>query len=210
MTTLTSKFLASVPNENKVLEIENKQATIEELVSYQKLYPNKRLELVNGKIIAMAGASLPHSEIIENISFNMRLHFVNKQSKCRIYKDVRVKTNKNYRLPDFVISCSGMPVIALEKELYIENPVVIGEVLSEGSTANIDRTEKLEEYKKVASIQDIVLISQEEKRVIVFHRESFIPFHWSSKEYTNDDVLIKSIDFTITIDEIYENLVFDM
>lgn len=209
MTTLNTNFPVSTLD-FEVLEIEKKQATIEDLVVYQKLYPNKRLELVGGRVIAMAGASLPHSEIVENISFNIRLHFVNKQSKCRAYKDIRVKTHKNYRLPDFVISCNGVPIIVPDREIYLENPIVVGEVLSECSTANTYRTEKLEEYKKVSSIQEIILISQEEKRIIIYHRESFIPFHWSCKEYIDSDVRIESIDCTIPIDKIYENLVFDV
>lgn len=210
MATLNPNFpISDLKNNILMSEKGNQKATLDDLVACQKLHPNKRLELVNGQIIAMAGASLPHSEIIENISFNMRLHFENNQSKCRVYKDVRVKTHKNYRLPDFVISCKETPIVVSEKEVYLENPIVIGEVLSEDSTANIDRTEKLEEYKKIASIQDILLISQDKKQIVVYHRESFVPFYWSSKEYMEQDVRIESINCTISIEKIYENLIFD-
>lgn len=186
-------------------EMGHQKATLDDLVKYQKLYPHQRFELVNGQIIAGAGMSLPRCEISTNIAFNVRLHLLNHQAKCRIYRDVWVKTDVNYRLPDFVVSGNGVPVVATEKNIFLENPVVIGEILS----AENDATEKLAEYQKIVSIQNIVFVSQNEKCVTVYHRANWVSCDWHSKTYTEQCVCIESINCTLSIGKIYENLVFD-
>ena len=85
--------------------------------NYQKMTPEEYLEweaqqefrheYVEGKILAMTGASLPHIDI--TLSFYRALYSHLRQRGCRAYvSDAKVKDSKNnrYFYPDLVISCT--------------------------------------------------------------------------------------------------------
>jgi Uma2 family endonuclease len=98
-------------------------------------------EYFAGKVLAMAGASLAHNDIVANLIGEIRLLL--KDRPCRILSsDIRVSipSRESYMYPDAVIVC-GQPEMEDDKFDTLKNPVVIFEILSP-STEDHDRGKK--------------------------------------------------------------------
>lgn len=123
-----------------------------------------RSEYRDGEILGMAGGTLDHSQIIQNLTSWLDAQL--ESQKCRVLGSeilVRVSPSRYY-YPDVTIFC-GTP--QLEKRHGIEvllNPLVVVEVLSP-STENRDRREKRLAYMQNETIQEVLLVTQEEPYV---------------------------------------------
>src|SRR5438552_17825942 len=85
------------------------------------------------------------------------------------------------------------------------NPTVIFEFLSP-STEKYDRGEKFRRYRtEIESLQDYVLVSQDQLRVEHHHREA--DGTWSQTGAIGKDgvILLNSIDCTVPLTEVYRN-----
>ncbi len=176
--------------------------TVDEFLAYLDKNPNERAELIDGQIVAMSGGTSNHSAIAINctdIKFFLRQH----KPCCFVRNsDFGVQTKKDQvRYPDFSIVCDVKGDDKLSK-----NPIAVGEVLSDNSTAKFDKNEKLSEYKNVHSIQEIFLISQLKKEVVVYRRGKF--FGWDKEVYTQGLVEFRCIGHFMPIDEIYADVDF--
>jgi len=165
-----------------------------------------RHEFINGEIFAMTGASLQHNIIVMNLGAIIRPHL--RGTPCRVVASDRkvlvAKTDSVY-YPDLLVSC-GDPGDNIDA--YTETaPRLIVEVLSP-STALTDRREKRLAYQQLDSLQDYVLVSQNQIRVEVYHREP--EGEWSYREYDTGETLnFPSIDLAIPMMSVYEDVVFD-
>jgi Uma2 family endonuclease len=161
---------------------------------------------VDGEVYAMAGASDRHNRIALNIASRLNDHLTHGSCEAFI-SDMKIKTEANvYYYPDVVVTCdppSGRdPYFRTEPRLVIE-------VISP-STARIDRGEKLTAYKRVASVQEYVMVMQDEMYVEV-HRRGSDSGEWIKESFTQADerVYFSSIDFGIKVGDIYRNLNFE-
>jgi Uma2 family endonuclease len=85
------------------------------------------------------------------------------------------------------------------------NPTVIIEVLSK-STANYDRGEKFKLYRDIATLKEYILVDPERTDIEIFRLNE--NGHWELEEYRSlaDTVIIKSIDETILLSDIYDGV----
>lgn len=124
-----------------------------------------RHEYVNGYVKAMAGASWTHPVITQSTGTTLDMQLLDKP--CIVVSSdikLRVQSKKvSFRYPDVMVVC-GEPNFVDERVDTIDNPTVIVEV-SSPSTALEDRNEKLEEYTRLESLQEYVLISQDEAKI---------------------------------------------
>ena len=87
-------------------------------------------ELHGGHVVAMAGASLVHNEIVANLLGAIKVQL--KGKPCRIYpSDLRVSvpTADSFTYPDATIVC-GKPEMIDDEFDTLTNPTVIIEVMS--------------------------------------------------------------------------------
>lgn len=114
---------------------------------------------------------------------------------------VQVATDRYY-YPDVTVSCDEN-----EEEGALRSPRVLFEVLSPGTEAT-DRTEKLEAYRELASVEDYVLVSSERQAVEVHHRDRKQNY-WVTRIYgPGDMVKVESLNAEFLMDEIYERIRF--
>jgi Uma2 family endonuclease len=101
---------------------------------------------------------------------------------------------------DAIVVCSPLATyrVAMLGEA-ITNPTLIVEVLSE-STETYDRGEKFAHYMKLASVDEYVLISQEERRIEVFRRPA--RGHWSFETAKAGETLMLH-GHAISVDAVY-------
>lgn len=166
----------------------------------------EKSELLNGRIVAMAGASENHNVISSNLFGEVWTQI--KNSECRVFSsDMRVKAKKgNYYYPDLVIVCGERKFEDRKKDILL-NPKVVIEVLSK-STKLKDRNEKLDSFMSLESLTDYVLVAQDTMRI-----EHFIKI--SKKEWKvylltekNDKLTLEAINCKVTLDEIYREVKF--
>jgi Uma2 family endonuclease len=84
----------------------------------------------------------------------------------------------------------------------ITNPVVIVEVPSD-ATEGDDRGEKFAHYRRLASLQEYLLVSQRARRLEVYRRRDD---RWLLDEAGAGEILrLDSIDVALSVDEIYRD-----
>ena len=165
-----------------------------------------RYEYVEGKIIAMAGESPEHNQI----SGNMYLKIGNaiERPRCKVYfAEIRVRVAETrYRYPDIMALC-GTPQFADTRPKTLLNPQIVIEVLS-GSTQHIDREDKLQEYLALDSVTDYCIAAQNRTRILHYHRRG--PEEWNIRLYSKpeDTIILEAIGVTLTLADIYRDLVF--
>jgi Uma2 family endonuclease len=171
------------------------------LPSYSEglLYAEPNIETILGM------ATRTHGTIINNISFLLNLALEN--LPYRIYQQapnvfVQSKT-RVFRIPDVLVV--GLPELTDHRD-YLLNPLLIIEVLSD-STQKTDKTDKLEEYCSIETLEDYVLIAQDKVLIEHFSRNQNTN-EWFCKTYTQEDefLYLLILKCALTIKKIYRNV----
>ena len=176
--------------------------TVEE---YLKLEQDAEIrhEYVAGQVYAMAGASEAHNLIVGNIFALLRPHL--RGSSCRtFFSDMKVKIKTQqadvFYYPDLLVACDPND----NKKYFKTSPNLIVEVLSD-STQTTDRREKRVNYQTIDSLQEYVLVSQDEIKVEIYRRDK--NNNWTVETLNKDDDLqLNSVGLTLTMADIYEDV----
>lgn len=163
-----------------------------------------RHELINGKVFAMTGGTLPHNDIAINLLTALRPHI--RAQGCRInIADAKVSIASTiYRYPDLVVSCDAQDRTALNA---IQYPKLIVEVLSPG-TESLDRGDKFREYRTLPSLEEYVLISSTQINVEIYRRGG--GRLWLYTAYQAPDIIpLESVGFDFPMALLYEDVVID-
>lgn len=172
---------------------ERKFITEAEYLAYCDEHPQERFELIDGDIVAMAGASLNHNMISMNLGAKFHNHLL--ESECSVFaSDWKVKVKHNFYYPDVVVECPP----------YDNQPILIVEILSASTRLN-DLSVKLEDYSKLPSLIEYVVIEQSAKFVVVYRKSN----EWKGVTYERGDIFLESLDLTISMEDIYRKVVFD-
>ena len=178
--------------------------TIEEYLELEEKAP-ERHELFRGRIYAMAGASENHIEITAALGEHARRALRGKP--CRyLNQDAKtvVSDKGSGYYADGAIACP--PHFIDPKRGTYDNPTVIFEVLSP-STADFDRTDKFDDYKRLDSLQEYVLLESRAARVEVFRRQA--DGKWGQSVYlAGTQVHLDSVGVFLNMDDLYEGIAF--
>ena len=180
----------------------------EAYLTFERASPGRH-EYYRGVIYAMTGGKEPHNLIAGNAlaSFHVQL----RRKPCRVYQsDMRVKilqTGLN-TYPDVVVVC-GQPQFTDTIHDTIINPVVIVEVLS-ASTERYDRGMKFQHYQAIPTLQDYLLIAQDQYRIEHFSRQENDRWLLRSAIGIDAQVAITSIECVLTLADVYEKVDLDL
>ena len=160
-----------------------------------------RHEYVDGKVYAMSGASAVHNEICLDIAAALKNHL--RGGSCRVFMEsVKVELSDDvstaFYYPDVFVTCE--PTGA---DTYVtREPKVIVEVISP-STARHDRSEKLAAYKRIPSVEEIILVEQEWPEIFVTRRSD----NWKRHIYTIMDSAIEfsSVGLILKFADFYQS-----
>ena len=163
-----------------------------------------RHEFVDGRIYAMSGASLRHNEICLDTAFLLKKHLSG--GSCRTFVEaVKVELaddlTESYYYPDVFVTCEP----ADDDSHVVRHPKLIIEVLSPSTSRN-DRGDKLANYKRIPSVEEIVHIEQDWPEIFITRRSD----RWKRHHYTMLDSLVhlESIDLTIPVAAFYQTATF--
>jgi len=182
--------------------------TLEEYLTDERKAAFKS-EYYRGEMFAMAGGTGKHSEVGVLIATSLRSRL--SKRGCKIYNsDMRVLTDATglCTYPDVTVVC-GKPAFADDSKDVLVNPKVIFEVLSD-STEGHDRGFKFQQYKRIETLEEYVLVSQAEPLVESFGRSPGGAWTEYSESRGMDGVLsLKSLCLEIPLNEIYEDVEFE-
>jgi len=162
-------------------------------------------EYLSGEIFAMGGASEKHNLIVGNVFAS--LHAQLKGRPCKVYSsDMRVKVSATglYTYPDITALC-GQAEFDDEQKDTLLNPDVIIEVLSK-STEGYDRGEKFAHYRKIGSLTEHVLISQDKYHIEHYIRQPDNQWLLSEADRRQDSIQLPAINCTLALTEVYDKV----
>jgi Uma2 family endonuclease len=159
----------------------------------------ERHEYVDGQLLAMAGETRQHNDIVGNIYVALREPA--RSRGCRVqFETVKVPVSaRKYRYPDVFVSCAPPDDDArLER-----NPCLIVEVMSE-STKGIDLGDKLQEYMRIPSLERYLIVAQDKRSGLLYKR---MPNGWVVQILEqNAEIDIPCLETSITLEQIYAGL----
>ncbi|MFP4298330.1 MAG: Uma2 family endonuclease [Spirulinaceae cyanobacterium] len=160
-----------------------------------------RHEYRRGLVYAMTGGTDNHNRISINFISLINQHLGD--SNCRFYSgDVKVSYQTQFfYYPDVFVTCD----LRDREDRYIKRyPKLIIEVLSP-STQVFDRGEKFEDYQQIDTLEEYVLISQENQRLECRRRTSAET--WETRIYeVGNCVSLPSINLEFAIAELYRGI----
>jgi Uma2 family endonuclease len=100
----------------------------------------------------------------------------------------------------------GETVFADDERDVILNPILIVEVLSE-STAAYDRGKKFLSYQQIDSLQEYLLVSQDEEIVEHFVRQGNDTWLYTKAIGLKEMLVLPSIECEVTLRDVYDKVI---
>lgn len=166
------------------------------------LPPGEKWELIQGRLVMMAGGALRHSQICANLI--AALHGRLRDTPCIMYtSDANVSREEasTSAYPDVVIRC-GDP---LGDVRTMTDPFALIEVASP-SSEHADFGSKLEAYTLIPSLQAYAVVRQDEWRVEIWRRAA--DDEWDKDVLKSVDSVLElpGLDVSVPLLEIYDRI----
>jgi Uma2 family endonuclease len=160
-------------------------------------------EYLRGQVFAMAGGTPEHARL--QASMARELGVALGGSRCAVFSSglrVRVVDTGLSTYPDVTVVCGKLETAPDDPQAAV-NPTVLVEILSEGTEA-YDRGEKFAHYRRVPSLREYVLVSQNQPRIEVFRRAD--GGEWTFSELgAGDSLRLGSLNVAVSLDAIFAN-----
>ena len=172
------------------------RVSVAEYLAAEQRTPAKH-EYVDGVVYAMGGASDRHNIIAGNLFAALHAHL---PDRCQVFMAdmklrVRLEKAEIYYYPDILVSCAADD----RAQYHREKPMLLVEVLSE-STARVDRTEKLDAYRRISTLEEYVIAEQDLAHVEIYRRVN----GWKREVVAAaHSVTLKSVDLTLPLGTLY-------
>ncbi|MCU0446734.1 MAG: Uma2 family endonuclease [Microscillaceae bacterium] len=173
---------------------------------YLRLERNATLksEFYKGEILTMPGASANHNIVTARLLSYFSL-CAEKKDNCVAYSNDMLFYSPICPLsayPDFMVVCGEPQYLEGAENYTLTNPILVGEVLSD-STENYDRNVKLPCYLASPSVEVVILASQKEAKIEVYHK---INGNALPHIYTQGKFWV--LDCELEMERIYKNIKF--
>lgn len=164
-----------------------------------------RHEFRDGQVYAMAGGTVNHNLLIDNVKAELRAGI--RGRGCRVFSEnmkVEVVRGVYMPYPDVVVACH--PFDLRGDNLVIRQPRVLVEVLSK-STASTDRGFKWQRYRQMPSLWYYLLVDQYKMMVELYSRvEQTDEWIYTAYEEPEEVIVIPRLDLQLTMAAIYEGI----
>ena len=165
-----------------------------------------RSEYDSGEIIATAGGSFKHAQIISDLGRNIGNNLSERCTVLTTDIKVRVENYRKFYYPDVLVIC-GQPEFYRQRNDTLTNPVLLIEVLSDSTEAK-DRGEKMLAYRTLESLQEYVLISQTRPIVEKYAKDSAGNWIHTAVIGLKSSVKFESVGLEFELANIYQQIAF--
>ncbi len=178
--------------------------TPQEYLDWEEKQPMK-YEYLNGRVFARTGLTLPHNDISINVATTLKNHLRGKGYKV-LMADVKLAVSEkgSFHYPDVMVTCDERDRRATK---IVYHPCLIVEVLSPGTEA-FDRGKKFQNYRRIDTLKEYVLIDAREMSVECFRLNE--NGAWEIYNYgESDEITLSSVDLTFPIEMLYEDVTLE-
>ena len=153
----------------------------------------------------MSGASFIHNAIAVNVLTALKIAIKGKSGNLYVTNSdtkIWIDAIQRFVYPDVAI-VSGKPIYYQGRTDIITNPLLVVEILSPG-TKKKDRTAKFDNYRTLSSLQEYVLIDQDQPQISTFNRSA----GWKETFVQGNDqsLALASINVTLGLADVYEGI----
>jgi Uma2 family endonuclease len=177
--------------------------TYAQYVALERESPTKH-EFFDGEIYAMAGGSEEHSALALNVLAAL-LGAVGDRP-CRVHtSDLRIYVEAVglATFPDGSVICGSLQQHAPSPNATALNPLVLLEVTSD-SSEEYDTGEKLDAYKTIPTLREVIIVSHHERRITIHRRD--VAGSWEMRvAIAGGRVVAESLGAELVVDAIYRN-----
>jgi Uma2 family endonuclease len=161
-----------------------------------------RYELLGGSPVAMAPPARPHGILAVRLAAQIETR-LRSQRPCIAQSEAGIALigrDDNCYIADLAVSCAPAP----DDEQLVREPVLIVEILSP-STATFDRQTKVPDYRRLPSVQEILLIDSRSVFAEVLRRDGE---RWLTEIVRGAEAMLTlaSIGLNVRMEELYEGL----
>ncbi len=161
-----------------------------------------RHEFLDGQIYAMAGGSPQHAAICAHVIAALDAQL--RGRGCEVYSSdlrVRVLATGLATYPDATVTCGPLELDPADPKRHtVTNPMLLVEVLSP-STADYDRGDKLDNYKLIPSVREVVLVAHDERMVEVWRRVE--TDQWVRREARSGVLELTALGCTLDVEDVF-------
>jgi Uma2 family endonuclease len=175
-------------------ELAEKPMTVDEFLCWDD-GTDRRFELLDGQILAMAPPSGAHRTIAANAT-RLIGNRLERRSPCRAEVEAGVRVSELTRWQaDLAVTCGPLAPDVVE-------PLLIVEVLSPSTRAN-DLARKLPDYKALPSVREIWLVDSERRWAQVWWRDGD---SWHGRDHLGGATFRSDVlESGVALDELYLN-----
>jgi len=187
---------------SQALAKKEKFISVAEYLAFEEKSKRKH-EYMDGEIFAMAGVKRNHSLIASNITTELNIKL--RERPCEVHgSDIKILIREgHYVYPDVSVVCDEIDFDSNNTTLL--NPIVVFEVLSKSTEAR-DRGEKAEDYFKLKSLRDYVMIAQNRVRIEHYSRIQVGKWTFEVLESLEEMLVLDSIGCKISLENIYSKV----
>jgi Uma2 family endonuclease len=161
-----------------------------------------RYELVGGFVVAMAPPAPKHSRLAGRLGGAIEAA-LRSRPPCGVYTKagvVRPDRNDTCYIADLAVSCEPLR----GDDRLLRDPILIVEILSPSTTA-FDRQTKVPDYRRIASVQEILLVDSDSVFAEVLRRQGD---HWITEivQELAATLSLSSVPLTIAMADLYDGI----
>jgi len=178
------------------------EMSVEEFLAWDGGDPDVKYELIDGHPVAMAPARVEHGAIQSTLARLIENHLLARNSPCRAITEPgivpRIDSRRNFRVADIAVTCAPPD----PKQVAIEDPILIVEILSPGNEA--DTRLKVPVYANIPSVREILLIRSDRIEVLLYRRQT--NGVWPSAPLIlghGDTLSLECLGYEVTLTEVY-------
>lgn len=163
---------------------------------------DRRYELLDGMSVMMAPTLEAHGELAAALSVEIGSRV---KPTCRVISQAGIvipERADTYYVADLAVTCAPRA----PGRRMVDQPVLIVEVLSP-STGQVDRWRKVADYRTLPSVEEILVVFSDERRVEVQRRT---PDGWRVEDLIGQaEIELSCCDSPIALEAVYRDLLPD-
>lgn len=188
-----------------MVEAARARMTVEEFLHWES-GDDRRYELVDGRILAMAPPAEQHGALVMRLGAAIQ-EALRGRAPCRVIGEAGMRFPRrghDFYVADMAVTCA--PPSPARR--HIENPVLIVEVLSP-STELHDRKVKLPDYRLIRSVEEIALVDSTGMYAEVHRRLD--DRRWLAEIVRGADATLRlaSVGLELRLGSLYEFVAFE-
>lgn len=176
----------------------------EEYLAFERASETKH-EYLDGQIFPMSGASLEHNTIVVNLIFVLKSALKGRPFRV-LPSDMRLRVPSTglYTYPDVTI-VGGEPQLQDKHFDVLLNPTVLIDVLSL-STERTDRGRKAVHYKRIPTLKELLLVSQDDPRIELYRRGENDEWRFIEASGLDASITLESVGCVLPLSDVYERV----